>query len=556
MSQPAGQTSAPPRPKAGGTTPSSGEARRWAPWAEWLAPLWLVLFPLLTRPFSGPYDLAYKSDPAYPYLFNALNILAGQMPGHTDHPGTPLQMLAGGVVWLTWAVRRLAGQAGDLAAAVLADPETYCLAINFTLTVLAALAWKLLARVIRRESGQPWLGLVAQLAFLGSQTLLLTLTQIRTETLLLSLAPLYAAAWWSLTTGAGREAARPWARALWLGALAGLAAATKITSAPLWAFFLLLPGWGPRLAAGGAAVGAFVLGTAPIWPQYPRMWTWFTDILTHSGRYGAGAGLLPSLGELAANLGAILRAEPLLPVTLGLAAAALILTWQREGFRRAWQGDGRALALGLVVVGFQILLVMKHYGLRYLVPALLICPPILALAWRTAAPSLARAGANLRARAGLGLAALVLLAGSALWAWYDNELSLAQTYQAQQRLEELAQRQGCRIIPYYVYSGREFALYLGDRYSRFTQDALLARMYPDYREFNAWRGEFTRFGGAVDPGEMRAWLARGEKLCLLGSYDFPAPPGMDLEPLGREGMMKLWRITSVGPARRPAPSQK
>ena len=41
---------------------------------------------------AGPFWLSQNSDPDYQYLLNSLNIAQGKGVGHTDHPGTPVQI--------------------------------------------------------------------------------------------------------------------------------------------------------------------------------------------------------------------------------------------------------------------------------------------------------------------------------------------------------------------------------------------------------------------------------------------------------------------------------
>ena len=53
-----------------------------------------------------PYFLDY--DPEYAYLLNSLNLLEMSVPGHFDHPGTPLQEFGALVLLVQW----LAGGAG------------------------------------------------------------------------------------------------------------------------------------------------------------------------------------------------------------------------------------------------------------------------------------------------------------------------------------------------------------------------------------------------------------------------------------------------------------
>src|SRR3954471_3207030 len=88
-----------------------------------------ALLQLISPIYAGlvPYDY----DPAYIYLFNGLGIVEGYVPRHVDHPGTPLQVLIGLVVFAAHAVMRLTGATGsDIGASVVATPETYLAVVS------------------------------------------------------------------------------------------------------------------------------------------------------------------------------------------------------------------------------------------------------------------------------------------------------------------------------------------------------------------------------------------------------------------------------------------
>jgi len=50
------------------------------------------------RNANGPYWLSENLDPTYAYLLNSLDVANLHRPVHTDHPGTPIQVISGGVI--------------------------------------------------------------------------------------------------------------------------------------------------------------------------------------------------------------------------------------------------------------------------------------------------------------------------------------------------------------------------------------------------------------------------------------------------------------------------
>jgi hypothetical protein len=68
----------------------------------------------------------FGQDPAYQYLYAGVDILQGFSPGHTDHPGTPLQTATAVIISITWLVLRLIGFTPLSAVdSVLTNPELY-----------------------------------------------------------------------------------------------------------------------------------------------------------------------------------------------------------------------------------------------------------------------------------------------------------------------------------------------------------------------------------------------------------------------------------------------
>jgi hypothetical protein len=88
--------------------------------------VWLLLIPFVMSLFAlgldrarGPSWLGDDYDPAYLYLLNGLNILELELPGHTDNPGTPVQLLAAGVIGLAHG---LTGRGGTVRSGLGAGP--------------------------------------------------------------------------------------------------------------------------------------------------------------------------------------------------------------------------------------------------------------------------------------------------------------------------------------------------------------------------------------------------------------------------------------------------
>lgn len=83
----------------------------------------LVLYTSVSylKQFKGPYFYGTNADPDYVYLLNSLNIARLKLPGHIDHPGTPVQVIG---AFTLRATHFFSGK-GKIVDDVLARPEFY-----------------------------------------------------------------------------------------------------------------------------------------------------------------------------------------------------------------------------------------------------------------------------------------------------------------------------------------------------------------------------------------------------------------------------------------------
>ena len=276
------------RAKASAATELGARIRSLRPyWPLALAAVAVIILPILLRPVVRPYYGAANFDPAYRYLLNALNILTGMSPGHTDHPGTTLQTLGAGVVGATWLLSRIFGATKlPLVDAVLIDPEHYLRSINFVLTVAIAAALLVFSCRLRDAAGGTRWGLLAQCSLLASPSVLIALQAVTPETLLI--ATMLVAATVVIPAAFDGQEQRSGRRAAVTGAILGFVLATKLTAVPWLLLVFLFRGWKRWTLAVACAGSAFLICTAPIWPQYPQMILWWWDLAIHSGDYGSG----------------------------------------------------------------------------------------------------------------------------------------------------------------------------------------------------------------------------------------------------------------------------
>ena len=109
------------------------------------------------------YPLYHDSDPAYQYLLNGLLILQGNTPYHIDHPGTPVQTLIAGVIYISWWFAKSFGLLGiNLDISVGMYPEVYLQIVSYILVSLNCIASYILGIQLLKTTGRIGISLFVQ----------------------------------------------------------------------------------------------------------------------------------------------------------------------------------------------------------------------------------------------------------------------------------------------------------------------------------------------------------------------------------------------------------
>lgn len=463
-----------------------------------------ILAALVTRAGTGAFSSFWNFDPSYTYLLNALCMVEGFTPGHTDHPGTTVQEIGAIVILLVHAVRAAVGQAPAVVEDVLRHPELYLDRISDVLIGLLALAMGLVTRQLLKRAGQPLLAALFLLLFLTSGTLVETLRQVQPEPLQAALAILATLLAWPSPDTAGR---RQTMRAVALGAVLGTAVVTKITSLPLILLLVAVPSLSMFGVAVLAALAAIAVLSLPIVPALPDMYMWQRDLLFHSGRYGAGAAGLPPLANMVSAALGFLHDEPVLPLSLATLALALVRQVRRVGWT-VRDPLTHFYAGGAGVVLLQIACVAKHPGNHYLVPALAAACVLTSQALASLQDG--RAVSKLSGALTLVLAIMLV---PRIVGWESHRFRLvAEADRAAASLEADAGRRGCRLAPLDPAPGAIFAMADAILYTRGHFLAELAAIHPDALYLDRGTGQFRTFAGAVPTESLKH---DGRDLCVL-----------------------------------------
>lgn len=497
-----------------------------------LVPLCLVWGSAGLRVARGSPALSDNIDPAFQYLLNALLIVEGQPPYHTDHPGTTLQFIDS----LFLRTRHLGQGAGAIAREVLSDPVAgidYLVDCNAVLASLAVLVagWVVYART--RSALKSSLFLLSVCVLFDSCKAAMWLWP---EVLLVGISALFAAFVYLALSEADPRVGQRWMLAA--AATAGAGMATKITVFPLVLLLLLRPSsLRAVLARYGVFLGSLAVCLIPIYSQLPRTIRWFYVLTTHKGLYGTGApgfineaGVEPAVATLVEYYSAFTASALLL-----LAAGLLSMRTKRATPERARRFD---FVWILAVEAFGLLFVAKHPNKHYFLPTALLAGLNLLLAL----DCLGRLGGRFWRWAGatasilwVGYGALVFGRQYRTFATYSADVR-DQLETFEHLVDRCAPPSAVRVY-FYRSSGVPFGLQFANGYSRhyFARD--LSRLYPQALFFNIFNGLFETYGNYVEPARV---FSQHNRLLFIGSEPLPS-----LEQRGAIHVPAGWKTCEV-----------
>ena len=324
----------------------------------------LVMIGYMSPIYAGLQGLDY--DPAYQYLFNGAGLMRGYNPAHIDHPGTPVQILSGLISIISWSLARLCGLTTlPFPASIAANSEEYLRVIMTAFLVMNCIAVYWVGAAIARSTGIAAAGIACQTAYFLFGSLFPRIFNAAPEAILcLSATALMAVL--APVLFADEDCSDR--RAVAAGFFIGLGVTSKVTFFPLLLLTLLLKRPRPIFIMLSASALYAFLFLLPIVDKLKHVFGWLFSIATHEGNHGDGAAGFIDWAVLPERAGLIASAEPLL-VVAAIAAAAAILTSN--------SGDRRKAAILAATLGTLILLVLKHYAIHYLMPAVAIAPTII-----------------------------------------------------------------------------------------------------------------------------------------------------------------------------------
>jgi hypothetical protein len=475
---------------------------------------------------GGSFSMS-RSDPEYPYLLNGLNCATLQFSniGHTDHPGTPFQMLTGIFIRVTHLI---AGQ-GPITSDVLARPEMYLSTASFYLSVITFFLLLWLGRTGIRSKGGLSGAMLLQSSFLLSSVLIDIPLRYNPDRILVIYNLLLAGITLRFLFSDDFPARR---YAIVAGIITGIGFATKFNFLPVLIIpFLVIPDYRNRAWYSLSVLGAFIAGILPILGKFKDFRNFISGVVTHDGLYGGGSEKVINLNSFFHNFIELLVRNPAFLIVL-LISVGIMLFYLFN--RKKKPADPRLLALteGFLlasIIGF--ILVSKHFKVYYFAPVLSLSALVLFTSWMVTGKELFRGKYQSYILPALTIV-LVLISVMPLPAQYKSRLTQKHAVEKTARF----------------YAGnvtRNDLIFVEPTWlsGPFTENALaygisyVAHRHEFYSEYQALYPNILTWEGAGKiPGLFRTAKADPESILFSGRdiYIFSSPgrnPGMLLKYL-------------------------
>jgi hypothetical protein len=344
-----------------------------------IIPALYLVWSLQLNHTGGPFSLS-RCDPEYPYLLNGLNCatLNFDQIGHTDHPGTPFQIVTGVFIRLT---HLFIGQ-GPVDQDVLLRPEMYLSSASLFLSFLTFLLLYLVGRTGLLTTTKLAGAVILQSSFLLSNVLIDLPLRYNPDRILILYNLLLAILILKYLFTENYPVRK---FALLTGILMGIGVATKFNFLPVLIIpFLLIPDFRNRVIYGLSVAAAFFISILPILSRFKEFRRFLSGVASHDGLYGQGAEQMINWKSFGSNFGELLSYNPAFTILLLLSAATIIYYM----IRKNESGPEKLLLIILKafiyasILGF--ILVAKHFKVYYFAPVLSLGGLVLFAIWKLA----------------------------------------------------------------------------------------------------------------------------------------------------------------------------
>jgi hypothetical protein len=343
----------------------------------------LLIIPLiLLINVAHNHKTEFGTDPNFIYLFNGMNLASHGGPiGHYDNPGTPVIELSAIIMRITYIFR---STDDDFTSDVLKNPNFYNYIVVWTLVAINCLLIFLLGFFISKTTNEIIYGLLFQtIPFFSKYVFIWSFQTLSPEPVLFGTVIIFIILflWKYYFNKSFGDYTIEYAEnqkftidrfVILFAFLMGFCLATKINTVPLVLVPLLfIPGVKNKFYFLIISFVSFIIFTLPIFSLYRIMFSWYTNIITHTDLYGTGSEGFVESNLLLEHFALTLKDEPIILFIISISLLVLALQIIRKKFDNHFN-----ILVRLVIVQLAYLfMVLKNFHLHYYIPLL----PLLAV---------------------------------------------------------------------------------------------------------------------------------------------------------------------------------
>lgn len=336
-----------------------------------VVPIVFLLLAILIHFSNGKFFLL-NTDPEYFHLFNGLNMSIFNLAvDYIDHPGTTVQVLFA----VSAHIVNLIFPGTDIITNALNHPEAFIHGANILLNICIAMALFILGYKTYQYSGNLLLSLLLQLTPFLSIRVLIISGRILPESVII--VPILILILFVIRyIYDKKENINNRKYALAFAIIGGLGMATKLFYLP----FLIIPlfllqtkksKWNYLFYTAIATV----IFAFPLFVNFGKSWTWYSNMLLHSGKWGSGDLNIIDLSEIPDRLQQLFYTDRIFFILTGLAIAQLILYFSLKILKNNTRVSvlvKRTLLSVITTIIIFGLFVTKHFAHHYIIPILVL----------------------------------------------------------------------------------------------------------------------------------------------------------------------------------------
>ncbi len=444
---------------------------------------------------------------------NSLNLAQfdGLGVGHIDHPGTPVQTVGAFVIKILYTIN---GEKNDIVTDVLSRPEYYLGSINFVFILMTGLSLFILGLASFKKLKNIYCAVLLQFTPFYPSTVYNHYSDVSSESLFIFAILLFIAVMICMSGSKDISGKTALWYAIAFGIICGFGLACKIIFFPLMIIpVILIKRFSYNAVFLAVSVISFLIFVFPaLTPENAQKYAdWILGIATHSGKYGTGQESVIETTTFTSNLINNITEDISFNIAYLSVAIIFLLGFFRRYAKVIRENKYHNLLTGIFIsMTVQIVIVIKQYDPRYMIPAYLLSVTGLLTAGVIAKEIFP---VNFRKRWIIYLSVIIILFSGFHFAELLKEYSIyshkrAETEKLNDFLNERDKQQ--LLIKSNIMNNKEYCLYFGTNWSGTPRDryrSLLKNIYPDFFYYDRYVRDFF----LTDKKQLKSELAESNK---------------------------------------------